>query len=137
MWQGMLAEYSEVYVICDSFPGLRYLHKAGTENRAMPNEQPIITTVKIEQIILLIRGENVMLDSDLAALYGVTQKALIQAVKRNLSRFPEDFMFQLTAEEFANLRSQFVTSSSEEGWGGRRYCHTFSLSRAWQCFPVC
>src|SRR5215475_1868865 len=121
MWQGILAEHSEVYVICDSFPGLRYLHKAGTENRAMPNEQPTITTVKIEQIILLIRGENVMLDSDLAALYGVTTKALIQAVKRNLSRFPEDFMFRLTAEEFANMRSQFVTSSSEEGWGGRRY----------------
>lgn len=87
----------------------------------MPAEQPIITTVKIEKIILLIRGENVMLDSDLAALYGVATKALIQAVKRNLSRFPKDFMFQLTAEEFANLRSQFVTSSSEEGWGGRRY----------------
>jgi len=87
----------------------------------MPDEQPIITTAKIEQIILLICGENVMLDSDLAALYGVPTKALIQAVKRNLSRFPEDFMLQLTAEEFANLRSQFVTSSSEEGWGGRRY----------------
>ena len=104
----------------------------------MPDEQLIIATVKIEQIILLIRGENVMLDSDLAALYGVTTKALIQAVKRNLSRFPEDFMFQLTAEEFANLRSQFVTSSSRQKAGvvGDTR-HTFSLNRAWQCFPVC
>src|SRR5262245_38463572 len=91
------------------------------EKNVMPDEQQIIATVKIEQNILLIRCENVMLDSDLAALYGVTTKALIQAVKRNLSRFPEDFMFQLTAEEFANLRSQFVTSSSGEGWGGRRH----------------
>jgi hypothetical protein len=108
----MLAEHSEVNVICDRSPCLRHLHKAGKEKHAMPEEQSIITTVKIEQIILLIRGENVMLDSELAGLYGVTTKVLIQAVKRNLSRFPEDFMFQLTAEEFANLRSQFVTSSS-------------------------
>jgi ORF6N domain-containing protein len=58
-----------------------------------------------------------MLDVDLAQLYGVTTKALIQAVKRNRERFPSDFMFQLTASELRNLRSQFVTSSS---WGGRR-----------------
>jgi hypothetical protein len=96
----------------------------------MPAEQSIITAVKIEQIILLIRGENVMLDSDLAALYGVTTKVLIQAVKRNLSRFPEDFMFQLTAEEFVNLRSQTVTSSSEEGWGGLAAVNNFFRSEA-------
>jgi hypothetical protein len=60
----------------------------------------------------------VLLDGDLAPLYGVSVKALTQAVKRNPERFPEDFMFQLTADEAANLRSQFVTSSS---WGGRRY----------------
>jgi hypothetical protein len=59
-----------------------------------------------------------MLDADLAALYGVQTKVFVQAVKRNLARFPTDFMFQLTAEEWANLRSQFVTSSS--GHGGRR-----------------
>jgi len=87
----------------------------------MSDEQSIIPTWRIEQIILLIRGEKVMLDSDLAALYGVTTKALVQAVKRNISRFPEDFMFQLTPEEFADLRSQIVTSSSGEEWGGRRY----------------
>jgi hypothetical protein len=58
-----------------------------------------------------------MLDSDLAEMYGVATKVLIQAVKRNGDRFPEDFMFQLSSEEFDRLRSQFVTSS----WGGRRY----------------
>jgi hypothetical protein len=67
--------------------------------------------------IILIRGVKVILDADLATLYGVPTKALVQAVKRNRSRFPKDFMFQLAAEEFANLRSQSVTSSS---WGGRR-----------------
>ena len=59
-----------------------------------------------------------MLDADLAALYGVQTKVLLQATKRNRERFPADFMFQLTAAEFANLRSQIVTSSS---WGGRRH----------------
>jgi phage regulator Rha-like protein len=71
----------------------------------------------IEQKILLIRGEKVMLDSDLAELYGVETKSLNRAVRRNIDRFPEDFMFELTAEEFENLRVHFGTSS----WGGRRY----------------
>ena len=77
--------------------------------------------VPIEQIaaqIYVIRGEQVMLDSDLAALYGVTTAALNQQVKRNTRRFPEDCAFQLTAEEFDALISQFVTSKS--GRGGRR-----------------
>ena len=73
---------------------------------------------KIEQAILRIRGHNVMLDQDLAQLYGVKTRVFVQAVKRTLGRFPEDFMFQLTPEEFGILRSQFVTSSQ---WGGRRY----------------
>ena len=71
---------------------------------------------RIERVILFIRGEKVMLDSDLAELYGVETKVLNQAVKRNASRFPLDFMFQLTLDELANLKSQFVTSS----WGGVR-----------------
>jgi hypothetical protein len=66
--------------------------------------------------ILLVRGHKVMLDTDLATLYGVETRALVQAVKRNLRRFPEDFMFQLSPDEVANLRSQTVISS----WGGRR-----------------
>jgi hypothetical protein len=67
--------------------------------------------------IHLIRGVKVMLDSDLAELYEVETKALKQAVKRNKDIFPEHFMFELTEDEFKNLRSQFVTSS----WGGQRY----------------
>ena len=71
--------------------------------------------------ILSLRDQRVMLDTDLAELYGVETKALIQAVKRNFERFPADFMFQLSTEEFTNLRSQTVTSSSKVGYGGRRY----------------
>jgi phage regulator Rha-like protein len=73
--------------------------------------------VHVERRILILRGERVLVDADLAELYGVETRALIQAVKRNAARFPEDFMFQLTAKEYANLRSQTVTSRS---WGGRR-----------------
>ncbi len=77
--------------------------------------------------ILLLREQRVMLDADLATLYGVETRVLVQAIKRNAVRFPADFMFQLSAEEFANLRSQFVISSSgtntgaNPGYGGRRY----------------
>jgi hypothetical protein len=84
----------------------------------MVNENSLIPVERIEKAILLIRGQKVMLDVDLAELYGVETKVLVQAVKRNLERFPEDFMFQLSQEEFAILRSQIVTSSD---WGGRRY----------------
>ena len=70
--------------------------------------------------IYTIRGKQIMLDSDLAALYQVETKVFNQAVKRNSKRFPEDFMFQLTEKEYENLRSQFVTSSLEQH-GGRRY----------------
>jgi hypothetical protein len=74
---------------------------------------------QIEHAILLIRGEKVLLDSDLARLYGVTTKVLVQAVKRNVKRFPADFAFRLTPQEFKTLRSQIVTSKA--GRGGRRY----------------
>jgi len=72
----------------------------------------------IQNMIFVIRENKVMLDRDLAELYGVETKVLNQAVKRNLERFPEDFMFQLNDNDLENLRSQFVTSSSH---GGRRY----------------
>ncbi len=72
---------------------------------------------RIERSIYLIRGQKVLLDHDLADLYGVETKALKQAVKRNIDRFPPDFMFVLTRKEFADLRSQSVTSSSRQ-WGG-------------------
>lgn len=76
-----------------------------------------LATVSIEQHILLLRGEKVILDADLASLYEVETRVLVQAVRRNTERFPRDFMFQLTPKEYNNLRSQFVISS----WGGRRY----------------
>lgn len=88
--------------------------------------QIVVPVERITQSILLIRGQKVMLDSDLAELYGVETKVLNRAVKRNLDRFPKDFMFQLTNEEFADLRRQFDTSSLRSQivtsrWGGRRY----------------
>jgi len=83
---------------------------------------------QVERQIYLIRGHKVMLDSDLAELYGVETKTLNRAVKRNIERFPEDFMFQVTAEEAESLRYQFGTSNlksqfvtSNKGRGGRRY----------------
>ena len=80
-----------------------------------------VLTASIEKKILLIRGQKVMLDSDLAAMYGVEAKALNRAVKRNMDRFPEDFMFQLEPQEVATLRCQFGTSNINIGRGGRRY----------------
>ena len=68
---------------------------------------------RVEQAIVFLRGQRVILDRDLAALYGVPTKALKQAVKRNIGRFPADFMFILTTQEFADWRSQFVTSRAD------------------------
>ncbi len=111
----------------------------------MAIEKSLVPVERIEGAILLIRGEKVMLDADLAALYGVETRVLVQAVKRNADRFPPDFMFQLTKEEVNLLRSQFVTSKSESrinkeksgilksqivisSWGGRRrsFPHAFT-----------
>ncbi len=95
----------------------------------MKNEKSVILVEQIEPRILSVRGQRVILDADLADLYGTTTKAFNQAVKRNLNRFPTDFMFQLTSEEAkaipsqfmtVNLRSQTVTSSAASH-GGRRY----------------
>ena len=76
--------------------------------------------IPIHHKIYTLRGKQIMLDSDLAELYQVKTKVFNQAVKRNSERFPNDFIFQLTEEEYENLRSQFVTSSLEQH-GGRRY----------------
>lgn len=76
----------------------------------------LLSEETIANKIYFIRNQKVMLDRDLATLYGIETKVLNQAVKRNITRFPEDFMFQLTEIEFQNLKSQFVTSS----WGGSR-----------------
>jgi hypothetical protein len=73
----------------------------------------MLSNEQLEPLIFTIRGRRAVLDSDLARIYGVTTKAFIQAFKRNHHRFPSDFSFQITAAEFADLRSQFVTSSSQ------------------------
>ena len=77
----------------------------------------LVSIESITGLIYFIRGRKVMIDHDLAELYGVETKVLKQAVRRNNKRFPEDFMFILSNQEVRNLRSQFVTSS----WGGTRY----------------
>ena len=79
--------------------------------------KPTLSLQRVSRAIAIVRGHKVMLDEDLAFLYSVPTKALVQAVKRNRSRFPSDFMFQLDKTEVAILRSQNVTSRS---WGGRR-----------------
>lgn len=78
----------------------------------------------IENSIYLIRGQKVMLSPHIAQLYGVEPRSLVQAVKRNIQRFPEDFMFQLTSDEFDNLKSQIVISS----WGGLRRARPYAFS---------
>lgn len=84
----------------------------------MAKKVSLIPIVRIESVVLVVRGERVILDSDLARLYGVTTTRLNQQVRRNIDRFPEDFAFLLTKKEFANLKLQSARSSS--GWGGRR-----------------
>jgi len=81
----------------------------------LSKDRSLIPAERIERSILLIRGQKVMLDADLAGLYGVETKQLVRAVKRNILRFPDDFMFQLSNDEFENLRYHFGTSSH---WGG-------------------
>ena len=82
-----------------------------------------IEVAQVQQLIHIVRGERVILDSDLAALYGVETKVLNKQVKRNIERFPEDFMFQLTNQEITNLRFQNGTTR----WGGSRYLpHAFT-----------
>ncbi len=98
----------------------------------MARKQVLVPVERIERAILLIRAQKVMLDADLAELYGVEPRVLIQAVKRNIDRFPQDFMFQLTKREFSDLRSQIVMSS----WGGRRYPPYAFTEHGWRCSPA-
>jgi len=101
-------------------PDNEYKQRKSLDERAKKMAEPVvISVVEIEKSIFLIRAHRVMLDFHLAGLYGVETKNLNRTVKRNLDRFPDDFMFQLTAEKVANLRFQIGTSSF--GHGGRRY----------------
>ena len=92
----------------------------------MARSRSIVPAERIEAAIVMLRGQRVMLSFDLAKLYDVEPRALVQAVKRNAERFPDDFMFQLTKAEFDDLRRQTGTSSlrsqiGTSSWGGRRY----------------
>lgn len=93
------------------------LQQAGSPSLPL-SQKSLIPVERVERAILFLRGRNVIIDADLASLYEVETKALLRAVKRNIERFPPDFMFQLTRREFARLRCQFGTSKSR---GGRRY----------------
>jgi hypothetical protein len=93
--------------------------QAGEGGGTMADQNEIIVVDQIEPLILTPRGQKVLLDQDLALIYGVITKRLNEQVRRNAERFPRDFVFQLTAEETATLRSQNATSKS--GRGGRRY----------------
>jgi hypothetical protein len=84
----------------------------------------VVLAERVERRILSIRGQKVMLSTDLAELYEVEPRVLVQAVQRNRERFPADFMFQLTRAEFANLKSQFVISS----WGGARRATPYAFT---------
>ena len=88
---------------------------------AKSKQTDVVPVEHITQSILVLRGHRVLLDTELASLYGVSTKRFNEQVRRNRERFPEDFMFQLTAEEHSALRSQIATSNAAHGRGGRRY----------------
>src|ERR1700739_1943108 len=92
----------------------------------MRKRKSLPVTSPMEQLIHVVRGHRVMLDADLAALYGVETRVLLQAVRRNLARFPEDFLFQFSATELKNWRSQFVTSNPAAKMGLRRPPYAFT-----------
>jgi hypothetical protein len=87
-------------------------------------KKSLIPVERVENRILLIRGQKVILSTDLAELYSVEARVLVQAVKRNIDRFPQDFMFQLSREEFTHLKSQIVISS----WGGLRRAAPYAFT---------
>jgi hypothetical protein len=94
------------------------------KEREMTKLSPVVYAERIGKSIYVIRGQRVMLSTSLAELYGVEPRVLMQAVKRNMERFPADFMFQLSMEEFQNLKSQIVISS----WGGLRRAKPYAFT---------
>ena len=87
----------------------------------MAKAKSLVPIERIEWSILVIRGQKVLMDTELARLYGTTTKRLNEQVRRNIERFPEDFMFQMTDDEFLELKEQAAAANGQEGWGGRRY----------------
>ena len=105
-----------------SDPGIRRIRNMNANTNKPSSSSSLLPLELVTHRVKVLRGQRVILDADLAALYGVETKRFNEAVKRNAEKFPADFMFQLTQEEFANLRSQFATSSLDgASHGGRRY----------------
>jgi hypothetical protein len=102
------------------------LYRRMSSRFAMVNEKSLVPVDRIEKAILLIRRQKVMLDADLASLYGVETRVLVQAVKRNIERFPDDFMFQLNREEVDVLRSQIVTLKRGRGQHSKYLPYAFT-----------
>ena len=129
MWRSLVARRLWVAEVPGSNPGTPIAadnkfrcicHHVGMADSAVEKTKlQVVAAPAIEQRIFVVRERQVMLDEDLADLYGVETKRLIEQVKRNVERFPEDFMFQLRKDEAAALRSQIATSNV--GRGGRRY----------------
>ena len=113
---------------------------ADRKEKAMGKEMVLVSVERIEQMILSLRGQKVILDKDLASLYEVSTSNLNKAVSRNLDRFPKDFMFQLSAVEFNDLKFHFGTSSlgrnaqAASRFHGARGCHAFQRTSK---FPSC
>ena len=101
-----------------------FIDKPEGKRPTMKATHSLVPKERIEQRIYFLRGEKVMLSTDLARLYQVAPRVLVQAVKRNVDRFPIDFMFQLTLEEFQSLKSQIVISS----WGGLRRAAPYAFT---------
>lgn len=102
-------------------------------------ETPVVEIVQpaIEKLIYVIRDKQVMIDSDLAMLYQVETGALNRAVKRNIKRFPEDFRFQLTVEEYENLKCQMgISSLNKNGYGGEELYRMFLPNKEYPCLQV-
>jgi hypothetical protein len=104
-----------------------------SSERKLEDMTNIVPIERLTKKIYLIIGMAVMLDRDLAELYGVETKVLKQAVKRNINRFPDDFMFELSKKEYPSLRSQNVTLKEDNI---QNICPLFSLSRALPCFQA-
>jgi len=105
---------------------IRQLAEKMAEKMAEKKSKVLVPTERIERTILLIRGQKVMLDRDLADLYGVETRVLLQAVRRNSARFPKDFMFQFSQAELENWRSQFVMSNPAAKMALRRRPFVFT-----------
>jgi hypothetical protein len=119
----VIARYS---VLLNGSGAMMTKKKTATKKRSSKATTSLVPAKRIEQSIMLIRGHRVILDADLADLYGVPTRRLNEQVKRNSERFPDDFMFQMTGEELENWRSHFATSKPAEKMGLRRrpYCFT-------------